>query len=314
MLHRDVKLDNMLYAGDRFVLLDFGIGEVVGYSELMDIARVGGTFGYMAPELLLEGQSEINPSYAIDIFSAGMTLLSVFDQRPLDAMKGAQILFYTSGSREPLVDFVSKPLDISGAPPETHSLLAAMVDFDPMKRPEAKKLLKHVSDFVDLDEKISLIEAQNQVRLGTPIASATGTNERDESSLEGPHQSWKAIEDEIYRVLETVRPEYFIVEINGGREEDMVYVQAITDGQRWHVEAMSEVFSAESQTTEVKRNFMKLNWTPPTASDPNFSVDLDAPPHAEIVRLFTDAFEFAYGIAPRDIRSIQITTQGTGKY
>lgn len=314
LLHKDVKLDNMLYAGDRFVLLDFGIGEVVGYSELIEIGRVGGTFGYMAPELLLEGQSESNPSYAIDVFSAGMTLLSVFDQRPLAAMREAQHLSRTSDNREPLVDFMRAPIDISGAPEETRSLLGAMVDFDPQRRPEAKKLLKYVADFVDLDEKIALIDAQKQVWLGVPIAEAKGTNERDERKLEGPHQSWKAIEDEIHRVLESVRPEYFIIEINGDRERDMVYVQAITDAHGWHVEAMSEAFSVESQTTTVKRNFMKLNWTPPTASDPNFSVDLDAPPHAEIVRLFTDAFEFGYAIVPRDIRTISITTQGTGKY
>lgn len=315
LLHKDVKPGNMLRASNRFVLLDFGIGEVVGYSELSGMGGIGGTYGFMAPELLLPRDPERKPGFEIDIFSAGMTLLAFFDKQPFEELRVAQ-LSTQAGEPDTLANFVNEPLPLSQAPEETRPLLAAMLDFNPVKRPKALSLLSYVADFVDLEEKIGLIQAHRQDRIANLEAvQSRGSDERQKRTLRGPFESWKPLEEEIYQILEQIRPEYFIATLNPDDESELVYVQAITDGEgSWHIEAMSDVFDSKAQTVEIKTNFMHLNWTPPTASDPNYSMDLSQPPLPEMVRVITDAFEFGYRIKPRDVHSIEVMVQGSGKY
>ena len=82
----------------------------------------------------------------------------------------------------------------------------------------------------------------------------------------------------------------------------------------WYLEAMSEVFAVKTQTDQVKQNFMRLNWTPPSATQPNYVMDLSQPPSPEVVRIFTDALEFGYGLKPSQVRLVKVTSQGTDKY
>jgi len=315
LLHKDVKPENMLHAGDRFVLLDFGIGEVVGYSDFSAVGGSGGTFGYMAPEVLLGGERAQKPGFEIDIFSAGMTLLSFFDTQPLRGLQIAQQTSQANNTISPLTEFVTTPLNLEGAPQETRTLLAAMLDFNPSKRSEAKHLLSYVAGFVDLEVKLELIQSYRAERIAGPSAAREqGTDEQQNVVITERQTSWKNLEEEIHKVLVSVRPEFFTVTVNGDNESTMLYVQAITSSGSWHVEAMSEAFASTPQSADVKKSFMRLNWSPPTPSEPNYSFDLYEPPFAEIVRLFTDAFEFGYGLRPWDLRRIEVASQGTGKY
>jgi eukaryotic-like serine/threonine-protein kinase len=135
LLHKDVKLDNMLHASDRFVLLDFGIGEVVEYSEFSELGGIGGTYGFMAPEICLDQDPTIKRGYEIDIFSAGMTLLTVFDDEPRLDMMRAQLSTRGGANTEQLTRFLDEPISLENAPEETWPLLSAMLDFDPTQRP-----------------------------------------------------------------------------------------------------------------------------------------------------------------------------------
>jgi serine/threonine protein kinase len=314
IVHKDVKLDNMLFAKNRFVLLDLGIGEVADYAEFSVLSGIGGTAGYMAPELCLQQDPTIKRGYEIDIFSAGMTLLSLFDFEPLIDMQQAQISVRNGSGTNQLFRLMDEPISIVNAPNETWPLLSAMLDFDPEQRPTAKQLLKYVAQFVDLEEKIHLIQDHRQPMIGSSDDSEIGTNENVSGTIDGPLKSWKPIEDRIYHIIDYVKPHYFIVDINPGNEVDHVYVQAMSGAGGWFLEAMSEVFGVRAQGDDVKRGFMRLNWTPPSASEPNFVKDLSEPPSPEVVRMFTDALEFGYGLKPSQVHQVKITSQGKGKY
>lgn len=312
LLHRDVKPDNIRGTKDRFVLLDLGIGQVKGYSDLVG-GSFGGTLGYMAPEILLDPKGD--HGYATDIFSAGMTLLSFFDSATIRRLGEAEMRMSKTGEEQPLRDLLRSPLDFSAAPEETHALLSVMLEPNPNQRPPAKRLLAYVSDFVDLEEKIQLIQSHNALMYQSVAVEDQREEERTQGIIRGPFNSWQKMENELYHILETVRPRYFIVELKVEGVSETIYVQAINDGKRlWHVEAISETFADSSQSVDLKKRMMGLGWTPPSGSEPNWGMDFTEPPFPEIVRVFTDAFEFGYLIKPQQVISIEFTKQGEGHY
>lgn len=313
ILHLDVKLENMLATEDRFVLLDLGIGQVVDYAEFQR-AGFGGTPGYMAPELFGMNPTSKRPGFEADVFSAGISLLSLLDERPRKLLETSQVSAWQLGDRSSLDSLLSTPLVPQNLPSQVNALLSAMLEPNPEKRPQAKQLLNYVADFVDLEEKLRLLEEYRKDRMEIVQAEDQSYEERVTSHLSGPHESWKKIEDEVYRIVEKVRPRYLIITLNAEDEDEMVYVQAMSGLGGWHVEAMSETFTNLPQSPQVKSNFMRLNWTPPSSSDPNYQVDLEDPPVADLVRLFTDAFEFGYGLKPQEITSVEVVYQGEGKY
>lgn len=313
ILHLDVKLENMLATEDRFVLLDLGIGQVVDYAEFQR-AGFGGTPGYMAPELFGMNPTSKRPGFEADVFSAGITLLSLLDERPRKLLETSQESALQLGDRSSLDSLLSTPLVPQNLSSQVNALLSAMLEPNPEKRPQAKQLLNYVADFVDLEEKLRLLEEYRKDRMEIVQAEDQSDEERVTSHLSGPHESWKKIEDEVYRIVEKVRPRYLIITLNAEDEDEMVYVQAMSGLGGWHVEAMSETFTNLPQSPQVKSNFMRLNWTPPSSSDPNYQVDLEDPPVADLVRLFTDAFEFGYGLKPQEITSVEVVYQGEGKY
>ena len=312
LLHRDVKPDNIRGTKDRFVLLDLGIGQVKGYSDLVGGA-VGGTVGYMAPEILLDPKGD--HGYATDIFSAGMTLLAMFNERAPFELSQVEKRSRETGDNQALINFLSSSLDLSIAPQETRALLSVMLDPNPNQRPPARKLLAYVSDFVDLEAKIQMIQAHNAEMYEAVDVEDQSEEERTQGVTSGPFKTWQRLETEIYHILEDVRPRYFIATLKVEGFEDMIYLQAINDlNGQWHLEAISETFADESQSTDLKKRMLGLGWTPPSGSDPNWGMDFTNPPYPEIVRVFTDAFEFGFQIRPNKVISIELIKQGEGLY
>jgi len=70
VVHRDVKPENILVAGDQAKLVDFGIARIAGEKTLTATGAVVGTLAYMAPE-----QADgLRPGPAADVYSLALTL------------------------------------------------------------------------------------------------------------------------------------------------------------------------------------------------------------------------------------------------
>ncbi|HEY3871812.1 MAG TPA: serine/threonine-protein kinase [Actinocrinis sp.] len=77
VIHRDLKPDNILMAGDEPVVTDFGMARILDSSpELSRPGTVPGTPLYMAPE-----QLNGNPTAASDLWSLGVTLYRIIECR-----------------------------------------------------------------------------------------------------------------------------------------------------------------------------------------------------------------------------------------
>ena len=307
LVHKDVKPGNILAAKGRFVLLDFGVGEVAGYGGLLGIG-ISGTYGFIAPEVILLGPEKVSPSNKTDVFAAGMTLLSLFRQDDIGALRQAK-------TADLMREVIRRPIDLGGLPRDVSILLSRMVNYDPSKRAKTSELLKEIAKHVDVREKDRVRKDLEKIEFEfDPSELTRGTDQSFELEIPGPIMSWGPVEKEIARVVDVVRPRFFIIELNLRGSANNVYVQAISGEGNWILEAMSEKSGGVKQSDRTKANFMRLDWTPPSKSEPNYIVNSRRYATPEIVRRLTDAFEFGFEIGLRDIDSVWVTIQGTDKY
>jgi hypothetical protein len=126
IVHRDMKPDNVLIAGDRVVVTDFGIARVTdANSKLTATGTVMGTPQFMAPEQL-EG-AQVGP--AADMWSLGATLYTAAEGR--SPFEGPTLSAVIAGvlAREPAPPQYSGPMV---------AVLAQLLTKSPDARPSAE--------------------------------------------------------------------------------------------------------------------------------------------------------------------------------
>ncbi|RXN00762.1 Serine/threonine-protein kinase/endoribonuclease IRE1 [Acipenser ruthenus] len=145
-VHRDLKPHNILismpsvHGRVKAMISDFGLCKklAVGRHSFSRRSGVPGTEGWIAPEVLNEDCKE-NPTYAVDIFSAGCLFYYVVSegshpfgkslQRQANILLGASMLDQLQpNNHEGIV---------------ANELIQQMISMDPQKRPSAECVLKH---------------------------------------------------------------------------------------------------------------------------------------------------------------------------
>uniref|UniRef100_A0A8C3M0T5 Serine/threonine-protein kinase/endoribonuclease IRE1 n=1 Tax=Chrysolophus pictus TaxID=9089 RepID=A0A8C3M0T5_CHRPC len=145
IVHRDLKPHNILismpnaHGKVKAMISDFGLCKklAVGRHSFSRRSGVPGTEGWIAPEMLSEDCKE-NPTYTVDIFSAGCVFYYVVSegshpfgkslQRQANILLGAYSLEFLDAGRHDIV---------------ARDLIEQMINMDPQKRPSASCVLKH---------------------------------------------------------------------------------------------------------------------------------------------------------------------------
>jgi serine/threonine protein kinase len=123
IVHRDVKPDNILLApGGGIRLVDFGIARASGSREVTAKSLVVGTAGYLAPERIRGAAA--TPS--TDVYAVGLTLL--------EALVGRRT--YEGTALQQAMAAIDRPPVIPATlGPRWYTLLSALTDSDPRRRP-----------------------------------------------------------------------------------------------------------------------------------------------------------------------------------
>ena len=136
IVHRDVKSDNVLFAGQDISspikLIDFGIS--VKFEKDTKLKDKTGTVLYIAPEVISGSYDE-----KCDIWSCGVLLYMMMSGQPP---------FYASSRKEVMAkikkgrfQFKSKIWNVVS--PEAKNLISSMLTVDPQLRPSCKEVLNH---------------------------------------------------------------------------------------------------------------------------------------------------------------------------
>uniref|UniRef100_A0A803K5E8 Serine/threonine-protein kinase/endoribonuclease IRE1 n=2 Tax=Xenopus tropicalis TaxID=8364 RepID=A0A803K5E8_XENTR len=160
IVHRDLKPHNILismpsaHGRVKALISDFGLCKklAAGRSSFSRRSGVPGTEGWIAPEMLSEDSKE-NPTYTVDIFSAGCVFYYVVSEgkhpfgRSLQRQANILLGTYTLdcldlGTHEGLV---------------AHQLIEQMINKDPQRRPSAPAVLKHPF-FWGLDKQLQFFQ------------------------------------------------------------------------------------------------------------------------------------------------------------
>ncbi|MDX8146917.1 serine/threonine-protein kinase [Lentzea sp. BCCO 10_0061] len=131
IVHRDLKPSNVMMAGERAVVIDFGIA-----ADLADLVRVTttghvvGTLPYLAPELV-DPRRAAPASPASDVFSWGCLLYFAATGRAAFSSAGTTL---------------TQPIpDLTGVPGVVRELVARTLDKRPERRPSVRSILDELA-------------------------------------------------------------------------------------------------------------------------------------------------------------------------
>lgn len=152
VLHRDIKLDNILLDSKGEVKLgDFGVSKIVSENEI--ITDQWGTPAYIAPEILLDMGYK---GYGIDVWSAGVVLYAMwYGTVPFKAHNMNDLHSSIINAKYSIKDTISeKAID----------LIKHILEPDPNLRYTIPQILSH-SWFEDMNENIELFNDQEKEKI-----------------------------------------------------------------------------------------------------------------------------------------------------
>ncbi|MFE9243074.1 WD40 repeat domain-containing serine/threonine protein kinase [Nocardiopsis sp. NPDC006938] len=129
LVHRDLKPGNVMVSATGPQVIDFGIARAMEDPGEAEEERISGTPGYMAPETV-SGQDSGPPA---DVFALGGVLVhALTGDGPFGDGHPSAVL-YRIGHLEP---------DLGGVPASLRGIVAACLEKDPARRPNAAQVLQ----------------------------------------------------------------------------------------------------------------------------------------------------------------------------
>ncbi len=112
VIHRDIKLDNIIYDSEsgEVSLIDFGISKIMGQTTGITNVGLMGTITHMAPEMLREGEI----TAAVDLYGLGVSMIELAQRKQFTELpqslekKLSQLKQLSSGYRERLKRLVDE--------------------------------------------------------------------------------------------------------------------------------------------------------------------------------------------------------------
>jgi serine/threonine protein kinase len=153
IIHRDIKLSNILVTGDnqnlRFVLVDFGISRMA--EGIQTVKRIGGTYYYMAPEQLRGRPCEQSDLWALGV--CAYTLLTGI--KPFEAKVGEEL------SHQILFSIPQAPSEIVGKiKPEFENIIFHLLEKQLINRTTSANEL--LDDLKRLSEPLTKNKIQDE--------------------------------------------------------------------------------------------------------------------------------------------------------
>ena len=145
IIHRDIKPENILINRDGDLkIADVGIAKLIleGQSN-KDATKGTGTFAYMAPEVIDDGEFKNSNLHYIDLWSLGIMLaeLCLVDKPKLNAMREREKI-------EKDVEELIKKIKAKGYSENMTALLGDLLSFEPEQRGTARELRVRVQQFI----------------------------------------------------------------------------------------------------------------------------------------------------------------------
>lgn len=172
VVHRDIKPDNILFAGDVAVVTDFGVAKALRRAarndDVASLTRTGfvvGTPAYMAPE---QAAGDTDVDGRADLYALGCVAFEMLTGRPPFSARSIPALIAAHiGQRAP---------DLTVEAPTTPARVAALVHRCLAKSPDdrvtsADALLR------ELDDILRLAPAEPSITPDSPAAIADRANE-----------------------------------------------------------------------------------------------------------------------------------------
>lgn len=174
IVHRDIKLENILVGEDKFVLCDFGFSTIRRNKRLL--TEFPGTLFYAAPEII---DGEPYRGFPADIWSLGVLLYLLIEGD-----------FPFTGNKEKIRRLVNEPLIFDYARGDVKDLITQMLEVNENKRITIKGVLNHhwmreMYRIYSIDPKETIYTIQKYGGRGSPNYLTNPSLERGLSALGG---------------------------------------------------------------------------------------------------------------------------------